>query len=53
MVQRGYFASFIINELIAQYSSDRTQILMIQTNQDMLLYIKDKISGGTCQTNRI
>ena len=48
MGQRGYFASFIINKLMALHSSDRTQILIIQTHYDMLLYMKDKISGGTC-----
>ena len=52
MGQRGYIAALRIYILMASYRSDTAQILMIKTQHNMLLYMKDKISGDTCQTNR-
>ena len=53
MGQRGYFAVLKINTLMAPQFSDRAQILNIQTLHDLLLYMKDKNSGGSCQTNNM
>ena len=49
----GYFAALIINTLMALHDSDVAQISMIMTCHYKLLYMKYKISGGSCQTNRL
>ena len=53
MGRREYFAVLKINTLMAPHCTDRAHILMIQTLHNMLLYMKDKNSGGCCQTNNM